>query len=186
MGQPRSLPPLPNPRCTGPESAIGNGPRGTSDPTIRGLSSREDSVLTSEGIVSVVVVMIRGFVPLGPGARWLPTIMSFETYPSITIQYTQEPPRYYSTSHHDQFQLNRLHQQLAPAPSLPRLPPPPPDQPSITRRVASKATQKLISSQLRDAGFDSAQPLALQKLELEATARQFLLCNNTSTELTHV
>lgn len=41
---------------------------------------------------------------------------------------------------------------------------------SITPQVASQAIQKLVSNELRDVGFDSAQPSALRNLELEVAA----------------
>ncbi|KAJ6629231.1 hypothetical protein B0H10DRAFT_1651842, partial [Mycena sp. CBHHK59/15] len=49
-------------------------------------------------------------------------------------------------------------------------PPPPPDLTSITPRVASEAIQRLLVSELRDAGFSSAQPLALERLERDVVA----------------
>ncbi|KAJ7283845.1 hypothetical protein C8J57DRAFT_1171768 [Mycena rebaudengoi] len=62
----------------------------------------------------------------------------------------------------------------APAPKLspppPDLPPPPPDLTSITPNVASKAIQRLIMSELRDAGFSGAQALAVETLERDVVA----------------
>ncbi|KDQ64774.1 hypothetical protein JAAARDRAFT_28412 [Jaapia argillacea MUCL 33604] len=52
----------------------------------------------------------------------------------------------------------------------PQEPPPPPDLSSVSTEVASHALQRQISAQLRAAGFDSAEPIALQRLELEVTA----------------
>ncbi len=40
----------------------------------------------------------------------------------------------------------------------------------VTPTVASQALQKVVSSELRLAGFSSVQPLALQRLELEFVA----------------
>ncbi|KAG5654483.1 hypothetical protein H0H81_001982 [Sphagnurus paluster] len=56
-----------------------------------------------------------------------------------------------------------------PEPS-PELPPPPPDLTSITPAVASLALRRLLSAQLRDAGFDAAQPAALARLEVDVVA----------------
>ncbi|RDB23153.1 hypothetical protein Hypma_009597 [Hypsizygus marmoreus] len=52
----------------------------------------------------------------------------------------------------------------------PDLPPPPPDLTSITPDVASQALQRLISLELRDAGFDSAQVDAVKRIEVEVVA----------------
>lgn len=52
----------------------------------------------------------------------------------------------------------------------PDLPPSPPDLTSITPDIASRAIQRLISSELRDAGFESAEPLALHRIEREVVA----------------
>lgn len=49
VGHPRSLLPLPNPCCTGPDNLIGNGASGTSGPTISGLLVRKDSSGTPSG-----------------------------------------------------------------------------------------------------------------------------------------
>jgi transcription initiation factor TFIID subunit 8 len=52
----------------------------------------------------------------------------------------------------------------------PDLPPPPPDLTSVTPRVATDAIQKLVSFELKDAGFSTAQPLAMQRLEFEVVS----------------
>ncbi|KAJ7507518.1 hypothetical protein B0H11DRAFT_1696449, partial [Mycena galericulata] len=49
-------------------------------------------------------------------------------------------------------------------------PPPPPDLTSITPHVASKAIERLIASELRDAGFSGAQPQAMESLERDVVA----------------
>ncbi|KAI0939570.1 hypothetical protein AcW1_004561 [Taiwanofungus camphoratus] len=46
-------------------------------------------------------------------------------------------------------------------------PQPAPELPAITPGLASNALQRLLSLELRDIGFDSAQPAALRRLELE-------------------
>ncbi|KAJ7499158.1 hypothetical protein FB451DRAFT_28184 [Mycena latifolia] len=56
------------------------------------------------------------------------------------------------------------------SPPPPDLPPPPPDLTSITPHVASKAIERLIASELRDAGFSSAQPQAMESLERDVVA----------------
>ncbi|KAJ7774294.1 hypothetical protein DFH07DRAFT_800945 [Mycena maculata] len=57
---------------------------------------------------------------------------------------------------------------ITPPPS--DLPPPPPDLTSITPNVASKAIQRLIASELRDAGFSGAQPQVMESLERDVVA----------------
>ena len=49
---------------------------------------------------------------------------------------------------------------------------PPPPEPSVTPAVASRAIQRLVSSELRFAGFDSAPQSVVQRLELEVVARE--------------
>lgn len=44
VGQPKSFPPLPNPRCTAPESRIGNGDSGVSPPAMSALAFLNVSV----------------------------------------------------------------------------------------------------------------------------------------------
>lgn len=56
---------------------------------------------------------------------------------------------------------------------LPQKPPdvrPPPPEPSVTPAVASRAIQRLVSSELRFAGLDSAHQSVVQRLELEVVA----------------
>lgn len=60
-------------------------------------------------------------------------------------------------------------QQVKASPA-PDLPPPPPDFTSITPDVASQAIQRLISAELRDAGFASAHAPAVKRIELEVIA----------------
>ncbi|KAJ6510039.1 hypothetical protein C8R47DRAFT_779286 [Mycena vitilis] len=55
-------------------------------------------------------------------------------------------------------------------PPPPDLPPPPPDLTSITPQIASKALDRLIMSELRDAGFSAAQPQAMERLERDVVA----------------
>jgi hypothetical protein len=59
-------------------------------------------------------------------------------------------------------------------------PPPPPAPPSpvpasVSPLTASKATQRLISTELKEAGFQSAEPAALERLEREVVFRESLL-----------
>ncbi|GLB33566.1 putative transcription factor TFIID complex subunit 8 C-term [Lyophyllum shimeji] len=54
--------------------------------------------------------------------------------------------------------------------SVQELAPPPPDLTSITPEVASRALQRLIAAELRDAGFDSAQVDAVKRIEVEVAA----------------
>ncbi|OCH93549.1 hypothetical protein OBBRIDRAFT_790074 [Obba rivulosa] len=76
-------------------------------------------------------------------------------YPS---QYPQVPPGGYP-----------VYQTKPPTPPPPE-PHPAPDLPAVTSEVASHTLQRLLSVELRDAGFESAQPDALRRLELEIVA----------------
>ncbi|KAJ7117370.1 hypothetical protein C8R43DRAFT_839799, partial [Mycena crocata] len=58
----------------------------------------------------------------------------------------------------------------AATPPPPDLPPPPPDLTSITPRVASQAIERLMISELRDAGFSAAHPQTLERLERDVVA----------------
>lgn len=51
---------------------------------------------------------------------------------------------------------------------------PPPPEPSVTPAVASRAIQRLVSSELRFAGLDAAQQSVVQRLELEVVARKHI------------
>ncbi|KAK7061520.1 hypothetical protein R3P38DRAFT_2829951 [Favolaschia claudopus] len=55
-------------------------------------------------------------------------------------------------------------------PPPPDQPPPPPDLTSITPKVASEAIERLMLSELRDAGFSAAEPQALGRLERDVVA----------------
>ncbi|KAJ7095159.1 hypothetical protein B0H15DRAFT_775423 [Mycena belliarum] len=90
-----------------------------------------------------------------------PTYNPYSQYAAQNPTYAQG---YYPTYH-------------APLPPPPKLSPPPPDQPppppdltSITPYVASKAIERLMVSELRDAGFSAAQPEALERLERDVIA----------------
>lgn len=63
------------------------------------------------------------------------------------------------------------HLQQQPPQKVPDVRPPPPE-PSVTPAVASRAIQRLVSSELRFAGLDSAHQSAVQRLELEVVARE--------------
>ncbi|KAF9222033.1 hypothetical protein BS17DRAFT_709961 [Gyrodon lividus] len=58
---------------------------------------------------------------------------------------------------------------LQPA-KLPSPPPTAPDIPAISPRIASREIQKLVVSQLKTSEFESIEPQALQRLELEVVA----------------
>lgn len=64
-------------------------------------------------------------------------------------------------------------QYLKPHPTRHTLPPG--DLSSVTPQIASQAIQSLLSTQLRSAGYDSAQPPALRRLELEVVACEFII-----------
>ncbi|GBE79410.1 hypothetical protein SCP_0206080 [Sparassis crispa] len=77
-------------------------------------------------------------------------------YPSA--QYVQSPTAAYST-----------YPTKATTPPLPESHTAP-EISAVTPELASHALQRLLSCELRDAGFDAAQPTALQRLELEVVA----------------
>jgi transcription initiation factor TFIID subunit 8 len=90
--------------------------------------------------------------------------MSYQVYPP------PDPSRHYQ-SHYGPPAAQHHSVQLPKPPSVPhRLPPPPPDFASVTPQIASQTVQRLISSQLRDAGYEAAQPQALRRLEIEVAA----------------
>ncbi|KAJ7638592.1 hypothetical protein FB45DRAFT_976720 [Roridomyces roridus] len=66
--------------------------------------------------------------------------------------------------------------QAPPPPPPPRVPTPPPPEPSppdltsITPLIASKAIQRLIASELREAGFSGGDRLAIETLERDVVA----------------
>lgn len=106
------------------------------------------------------------------------TTMSYEAYQppqqAISVdQVQQQQSRYYQSQYTEQPQTSQYQQPVQHARlavTAHRLPPPPPAPPAVTPHIASQALQRLVSSQLRDAGFHSAQPQALRKLELEVAA----------------
>ena len=65
----------------------------------------------------------------------------------------------------------------APAQVKPPSPPPEPhtapDVPAVSSELASHALERLVSAELSHAGFDSAEPAALRRLELEVIACSF-------------
>lgn len=47
---------------------------------------------------------------------------------------------------------------------------PPPAEPTVTPKVAERAIKKLVTAELKNAGFDRAEPMAVKQLELEVQA----------------
>lgn len=89
----------------------------------------------------------------------------YNPYSSHPSQYNAGglPPLYYPPfSHTNQNQLS------SPVPDIQA--PPPPDLTSVTSEVASRAMDRLLNSELRDASFDSAQSSAVKRLEIEVIA----------------
>ena len=54
-------------------------------------------------------------------------------------------------------------------------PPTAPEIPGVSSQLASHAMQRLISAEMREAGFESAEPGAIRRLELEVAACTFHL-----------
>ena len=115
------------------------------------------------------------------------------SYPSTTPSYPPTTPSYPSTTSsypstssytHYQYGLHNPPTPTTPLPSYslyqppqplkssppPDLPPPPPDLTSVDPKVAFKAVERLLSSLLRDAGFDAAHPVALERLYVEVVS----------------
>jgi transcription initiation factor TFIID subunit 8 len=72
-------------------------------------------------------------------------------------------PYYPSFSHSNQLRSS----------PVPDIPPPPPDLTSITPEIASRVIRRLVVSECRDAGFDSAQLPAVKRIEIELIACTF-------------
>ncbi|EPQ59583.1 hypothetical protein GLOTRDRAFT_119628 [Gloeophyllum trabeum ATCC 11539] len=104
---------------------------------------------------------------------------SYGHYPSQAYQYTPaqyQPPQYQPSAQGQYGVYSQYTPQFAPSSpskfkSSPQPDPlSPPDLSSISPKVASQATQRLISTQLKSAGFDAAESIALQRLEAEVVA----------------
>ena len=128
--------------------------------------------LVHQPISSIMTTMFTGYPPYGtyqapyaaypipPPGQPLPTAAA--PLPHFTSHFPQPPPGY---------PLYTL--QPVKAPSPPPGPPTAPDIPTISPQIASKQVRKLIVSQLKIAEFDSIEPQALHRLELEVVACTF-------------
>lgn len=87
--------------------------------------------------------------------------MSYPSYPQ------PDPSRHYPSHYGQPITIQHLPIHQTPLSISHRLPPPPPDFSSVTPQMASQTARRLISSQLQDAGYEAAQPQALQRLENE-------------------
>jgi hypothetical protein len=113
--------------------------------------------------------------------------MSYQTYPAPYGTYQPTTPAYssYQSPHYPSqypltpnaatsFPLYHHLTQPKSSPPPPDLPPSPPDlTASISTEIASEVLNKLLSALLKDAGFDGAQPIALQRLQAELVACKF-------------
>ncbi|KAJ7228893.1 hypothetical protein GGX14DRAFT_415654 [Mycena pura] len=111
--------------------------------------------------------MASSYYPYQPVAATGPTASTssynpYAQYAAQTAQYAAQVPSY--AQNYFSYHLPPPPPQKAPSPQ-PEQPPPPPDLTTITPRVASEALERLIVSELRDAGFSAAQPEALKTLE---------------------
>ena len=93
--------------------------------------------------------------------------------------YTSHPPQYNVPTGHSVLSYYPPYSHTNQLRSSPvaDIPPPPPDLTSITPEVASRAMHRLITSELRDLGFDSAQLSAVKRIEIEVIACTFDLFN---------
>ncbi|KZP24603.1 hypothetical protein FIBSPDRAFT_735513 [Athelia psychrophila] len=96
--------------------------------------------------------------------------MSYDTYSAEGTLPPLPQTRYQPSQYPDQAQFQAPSQYARFPANAPHHLPPPPAPPSVTPQVAAQALQRVISSQLKDAGFYSAEPHALQKLELEVAS----------------
>ena len=48
--------------------------------------------------------------------------------------------------------------------------PPPPAEPTVTPKVAENATRRLVTAELKNVGFENAEPMTVRQLELEVQA----------------
>lgn len=76
-----------------------------------------------------------------------------------SVQYSQAQQAYYNAP----YPSNVPPKSQSPPPELPAAP----EVLDVTPQVASKSLQKLISFELNGAGFEAAEPQALQRLEVE-------------------
>lgn len=98
--------------------------------------------------------------PIPPGQPMVPAA----ALSHFTAHFPQPPPGY---------PLYALQPVKAPSPSPG--PPTAPDIPTISPQIASRQVRKLIVSQLKIGEFESIEPQALQRLELEVVACTFPL-----------
>jgi len=94
--------------------------------------------------------------------------MSSSTYPAYPPGPYQQPPN--PPGHYQLQYAPPVAQHLPAQPPLTQHKLSPPDLSSVTPQIASRAVQHLLASQLRRVGYDSAQPLALRRMELEVVA----------------
>ncbi|KAL4241259.1 Transcription initiation factor TFIID subunit 8 [Abortiporus biennis] len=90
----------------------------------------------------------------------------YPAYPSQTSYSAQYPQAQPSQSSVPLYQSPVPKTSSSPPPELPAAP----DLPAVTPQVASDSIRKLLSAELRHAGFDSAEPYAMHRLEMEVIA----------------
>lgn len=100
---------------------------------------------------------------------------SYGSYQTPYTQYPQPTPQYPT-----QFPQGPLPNYPYPPGAVNQGSPPPdpptptvPAAPTVTPEIASRALQRLLSVELRDIGFDAAEPAALKRLELDVAACSF-------------
>ncbi|ESK97461.1 transcription initiation factor tfiid subunit 8 [Moniliophthora roreri MCA 2997] len=98
--------------------------------------------------------------PIIPASAF--TNLTAQTTAAASTNVQKPPAPYYPTFPHLQLQAQQQPQEP------PR--PPSPVQPAVTPEIASNCIRKLISSELKGAHFDGAQPAAVERLEKEVVA----------------
>jgi hypothetical protein len=88
---------------------------------------------------------------------------SYPNYPNYSMYASQTPTSTYQ-SYYSQSTHALQHTRVSPPPYEP---PPPPDYSSVNQEVAAKSVHRLISAQLRKAGFDATESGAVNRLERE-------------------
>ncbi len=96
-------------------------------------------------------------------------------YPSVTASAAYTPLRPPLSSVNPYFP-SLPHVELQPEPPRPASP----ILPAVTPKVASQTVQRLVASELRDSGFNGAQPEALYVLEQEVVSCAFVFCAQIS------
>lgn len=106
---------------------------------------------------------------------------SYNSYQAPYTQYGQPTPAHYASQYPQAPLPPGYAPYAAPPPGAVKQGSPPPETPvpvvpvvpAVTPELASRAMERLLSMELRDIGFDAAEPAALKRLELDVAACSF-------------